>query len=368
MTASKSGSIQGFMPSPYPCDPLKIWAFGRSMGLVMQVHFSTDHIAPHERVRSWCDYFAKQAHNITPGEIPDSGAFRAEASGSVAGEFALLEIKSGLKRVRRTAADVAKDKSEAFFVRRFHVPVTWRSAPRSTPVDLIHEAGDFCVSSTEWQYDAEWNGPASFDILIIPRAALSPSITGGRLKYPFRLSGTSPLGSLLSAAIDAAKTQAPLLPNELCEAVLRNLCGLVALTCGVFDEDTDRERDSLRSTRLVAAKRFVDLHLADPALTPASAAAALGISTRQLHRLFEPNNVSFARYVSRQRLLQCRDAIAGATGTGRSVVDIAFGWGFSSMATFYRAFVSEFGGPPAVLRGASQGRASGLRTTGEETS
>jgi AraC-like DNA-binding protein len=336
--------------------------------MVMQVHFSTDHIPPRDRVRFWCDYFAKQAHSITPGEIPDPGAFRAEASGSIAGEFALLDIKSGLERVQRTAADVAKDKTEAFFVRRFRVPVIWKAAPRSTPVDLIHEPGDFCVSSTEWQFDAESKGPASFDMLIIPQAALSPLLIGGRLQRPFRLPGASPLGSLLGAAIDAAKAQTPMLPNELGEAVLRNLCGLVGLTCGASDEGTEQGQDSLHSARLAAVKRYVDLHLADPSLTPARAAAALGISARQLHRLFEPNNISFARYVSRQRLLRCRDTIAGATGTGRSVVDIAFGWGFNSMATFYRAFASEFGSPPAMLRAASQGRVSGLRTTEEETS
>jgi AraC-like DNA-binding protein len=32
------------------------------------------------------------------------------------------------------------------------------------------------------------------------------------------------------------------------------------------------------------------------------------------------------------------------------VADIAFGWGFNSLATFYRAFQREFGVPPAELR------------------
>ncbi|WP_128935418.1 helix-turn-helix domain-containing protein [Bradyrhizobium zhanjiangense] len=336
--------------------------------MIMQVHFSTDHIAPRDRVKFWCDYFAKQAHSITPGEIPDPAAFRAEASGSIAGEFALLEISSGLERVQRTAADVARDKIEAFFVSRFRAPVIWRAAARSTPVDLIHEPGDFCISSTEWQFNAEWKGPESFDMLIIPWAALSPIIAGGRLERPFRLAGASPLGSLLGAAIDAVKAQAPLLSNEHGEAVLRNLCGLVALSCNISNEGINRGRDSLQSARLAAAKRYVDLHLADPSLTAASAAAALDISARQLHRLFEANNVSFARYVSRERLLRCRDAIADATGTGRSVIDIAFGWGFNSMATFYRTFASEFGSPPTMLRAASQGRVNGQRTTGKDTS
>ena len=63
----------------------------------MQVYFSTDDLPPRDRVRSWCDYFAKQAHSITPGEIPDPGAFRAEVGGQVAGEFALLDIRSGTR-------------------------------------------------------------------------------------------------------------------------------------------------------------------------------------------------------------------------------------------------------------------------------
>src|SRR5580658_4813700 len=320
----------------------------------MRVHFSTDDLPPRDRVRFWYDYFAKQAHSITPGEIPDPGAFRAEAGGRVAGEFALLNIESGLERVQRTGADVARDKAEAFFIRRFRRPLIWKAAPRSTPVDLIHDPGDFCVSSTEWRFDAESKGTASFEMLVVPQAALSPLLAGGRLTRPFRPPGATPIGSLLSAAMDAAKAQAPFLPDELGEAVLSNLCGLVALACGASDEGAERGRDSLRSAQLAAVKRHVDLHLADSELSPASAAAAVGVSVRQLHRLFEPSGSSFARYVLRQRLLRCRDTIAGATGTGRSVVDIAFGWGFNSMATFYRAFVSEFGSPPAVLRAASR--------------
>jgi AraC-like DNA-binding protein len=322
--------------------------------MAMQVHASTDDLPPRDRVKFWCDYFAKQAHSITPGEIPNPGAFRAEARGSVAGEFALLDITSGLERVQRTGADVGRDKTEAFFIRRFHRPVIWKAAPRSTPVDLVHQPGDFSVSSSEWQFDAESDGAASFGILVIPQAALSPLLAGGRLACPFLLPGASPLGSLLGAAMDAAKAQAPLLPDELEEAVLRNLCGLVALACGASDEGTEQGRDSLRSAQFAAIKRYIDLHLTESDLTPATASAAVDMSVRQLHRLFEPSGSSFARYVLRQRLLRCRDTIAGATGTGRSVIDIAYGWGFNSMATFYRAFVSEFGSPPAVLRATSR--------------
>ena len=126
----------------------------------------------------------------------------------------------------------------------------------------------------------------------------------------------------------------------------------MALACGASDEGRWSGRESLRAARLEAAKRYIDQNLAEPDLTPASTAAAIGISLRQLHLLFEPTGTSFAQYVARRRLLQCRAALTSPTSTRRSVADIAFGWGFNSLATFYRAFEREFGLPPTALRAA----------------
>jgi hypothetical protein len=85
--------------------------------------------------------------------------------------------------------------------------------------------------------------------------------------------------------------------------VLRNFWDLVALTCGASHGGTEQGEDPLHSVRLAAVKRYVDRRLADPSLTPA-AAAAFGIAARQLHRLIEAKDCSFARCLSRQRLLR----------------------------------------------------------------
>jgi AraC-like DNA-binding protein len=186
---------------------------------------------------------------------------------------------------------------------------------------------------------------------------LSPLLVAGRLTRPVAVHAGSPLGLLLGAASDAASAQVPLLSPDVGDAVLENLCGLVALACGAWEEGRWSGRESLRTARLEAAKRHIDRHLADPGLTPASTAAALAISVRHLHLLFEPTGTSFAQYVARRRLLQCRAALTSPTGIGRSVADIAFGWGFNSLATFYRAFEREFGLPPTALRAAAAGHA-----------
>ena len=63
----------------------------------MQVHFSTDDLPPRDRVRFWCDYFAKQAHSITPGEIPDPDAFRAEAERTGCGRICAARYRIGAR-------------------------------------------------------------------------------------------------------------------------------------------------------------------------------------------------------------------------------------------------------------------------------
>jgi AraC-like DNA-binding protein len=325
----------------------------------MALHWSTDDLPPHDRIAFWCDFFAQQVHHFTPCDIPDPATFRAVARGECGSGFALLEIESGLQHVRRAASDIARDTAEAFFVRRYRSPLIWKAGPRSTPVDLRHEKGDFCVSATEWEFDAEAREPVSFALLVIPQSVLSPLLAAGRVARPFRVAANSTLGQLLGTALDAASAQVPLLSPALATAVLRNLAGLVALVCGASDEGQEVGRASVQAARLDAAKQHIKMHLADTALSPASAAAALGISVRQLHLLFEPTGTTFGQYVLRQRLLQCRDGIAAVTGTTRKVTDIAFGWGFNSMATFYRTFAAEFGTPPSALRAASQSRIIG---------
>ena len=320
----------------------------------MALHWSTDDIPPRDRVTFWCDFFAQRAHRFTPYDIPDPATFRAGASGESGSGFALLEVESGLRHIRRSASDIARDTAEAFFVRRYHCPVTWKAGARSTPVDLRHDAGDFCVSATEWEFDAEAREPVAFELLVIPQPVLSPLLSAGRLARPFRVTADSSLGMLLGTALDAARAQVQLLSPTLATAVLRNLAGLVAVVCGASEEGQQVGRGSVQAARLDAVKQHIKVHLADPALSPAGVATALGISVRQLHLLFERTGTTFGQYVLRQRLLRCRDGIAGVTGTTRKVTDIAFGWGFNSMATFYRAFSAEFGTAPSALRATPQ--------------
>jgi AraC-like DNA-binding protein len=319
----------------------------------MWIRFSTDDLPARDREQFWLDFLATQILRFTPGDRPDPKTFRGQFDAHVAGRFALYEWQTSHRISRRSPAVASRENSGRFHLRRARHEQIYIAAPTSaTGVEVRLAPGDFCISSTGWPFESLMKDGISASGLVIPNEVLSPLLARGRLTGPVAAPAGSPLGKLLGVAFDAASAQLPLLSPELGDAVLQNLCGLVALACGASEEGRWSGRDSLRTARLEAAKRYVEEHLAEPGLTPAGTAAALGISVRHLHLLFEPTGISFAHYVAQRRLLQCRAALTSPTGVARSVADIAFGWGFNSLATFYRVFEREFGMPPTALRAA----------------
>jgi transcriptional regulator GlxA family with amidase domain len=63
---------------------------------------------------------------------------------------------------------------------------------------------------------------------------------------------------------------------------------------------------------------------------------------------------SFAKYVLRRRLEECRTALTSPIAD-RSVTDIALAWGFKSLATFHRTFREAFGATAGELRSRTGG-------------
>ena len=242
----------------------------------MRVYFSTDHVPPRDREPFWLDVVAKHVMKMTLVDRPDPATFRAQLDVRVAGRFTLFDYQTSHRIGKRTAADVSRGDAGKFQLRRVAGQQIYTAATRASAADLRLGPRDFCVTSTAWPYQSLMENGTSGSGLLIPHGVLSPLLAGGRLIRPVRVSGASPLGSLLGVAFDAAVTQLPLLSLELGEAVLQNLCGLVALACGASDEGRWSGRESLRATQLEAAKLYVDDHLSEPNLTPGNARRCVG--------------------------------------------------------------------------------------------
>jgi AraC-like DNA-binding protein len=107
-----------------------------------------------------------------------------------------------------------------------------------------------------------------------------------------------------------------------------------------------------------AARSFIEGRLADPGLTAAQVAAAIGISERHLSRIFAADGTSVPRYVLGRRLQLAYATLtdptsagpasadptsAGPAGAGPAVADVAARCGFTSAAHFSHAFRQHFG-------------------------
>jgi AraC-like DNA-binding protein len=109
-----------------------------------------------------------------------------------------------------------------------------------------------------------------------------------------------------------------------------------------------------RSARLVAAKDAVERLLDEPDLDRATIAAAVGLSVRELARIFAIEDDTPAAYVRRRRLERCRADLAAPRLATRTITDIALSHGFNDAAHFSRLFKESYGVSPADYRASAR--------------
>jgi len=107
------------------------------------------------------------------------------------------------------------------------------------------------------------------------------------------------------------------------------------------------ERYGVHDERLTAALELMESHPGEP-LSRADTARRIGLSTRQLDRLFaEKLGTSYAEHYRRTRLERARDLLRQSAVP---ITEIALGCGFSSASHFSRTYREAFGVTPASER------------------
>lgn len=154
------------------------------------------------------------------------------------------------------------------------------------------------------------------------------------------------LGSFLTAFLE----QASHLSGAVAEQAVQSLVQLALAARGSGDVRDMPTAAAIRQGLLVRARRLVerDLHRAE--LGPAHVAAALGISVRKLHMMFEPTGESFSRHVTGRRLARADALLAAAPMM--PVTEIAYACGFDSLSTFFRCYRAVYGASPGERRAA----------------
>lgn len=107
-------------------------------------------------------------------------------------------------------------------------------------------------------------------------------------------------------------------------------------------------RNGMRNAHLAKAIEMMQNQIDEP-VSPSAIAAEIGISTRQLERLFGKYlNASPKKYFLEMRLERARNLLMQ---TEASVTDVAFACGFANSGHFSRVYRAAFGVSPMAQRG-----------------
>jgi AraC-like DNA-binding protein len=100
--------------------------------------------------------------------------------------------------------------------------------------------------------------------------------------------------------------------------------------------------------RLIQTEVLDRLH--DSNLTIASIARSIGLSPKQVQRLFERCGMTFAEFVLEQRLLSARRLLSSPNGRHGKIGTVAYSVGFGDLSYFNRTFRGRFGVTPSEWR------------------
>lgn len=130
----------------------------------------------------------------------------------------------------------------------------------------------------------------------------------------------------------------PELNPHLREALLDLVIALIAEARAMTTDHEDQPRGDLRDR----IEDYVADHLGDASLSPVSIAAALGISVRYAHQVFNREETTLSRYIRERRL----DGVAAELrdgGADQPLGELGSRFGFGSRDQLSRGFRQRFG-------------------------
>jgi AraC-like DNA-binding protein len=306
---------------------------------------STDNVREAERFPYWIEQIGDGLVGVSAERNKDQETpFSGEVVGTIGETLARIRYRCDGYQVFRRRHDIARRGwgEHIFVVRDFGV-TDWLGHDGR---ESVTRQSDLMILDPTVPASLEPRVDFDAELWFLPRDLFYPHMPVShqpRLVLPGSSGG---FAGIVNAYLDAFAAQLDTLDDREAGLVADNFCRLLAVACGAAAGD---HQEAIRLARLEEAKRYIGLHLADAGLTPEKAAAALRMSVRQLHLLFEPSGTSFAQYVLKRRLQECRAALLSPIG-GRSVTDIALAFGFSSLSTFNRTFRRAFGVTPSDVR------------------
>lgn len=307
-------------------------------------HFSTDHVAPKDRLAVWREVICNK-YMCLDVEPDRSFPLRAELRVHRLPATIVAVMRSTPMRYTRTLLHAQKGDNDftlAWGDGAFHFTNDGGSEVcdvGNAALLLNNKVGSVDVRHQEDMLTVRMNGDMLRGAVQTPDDHLTHCLLPGSV--PLRLAREY-VGMIL-------RHRSP--DTALGHLVNAHIVDLVALALQPTDETRERARQaSVPAARFAAIQADVLAHLAKVRLSAKTIAARQGVSERYVYLLFEQNGLSLSRFVTEERLKLALRMLRNPAHAGMRISDIAFAVGFGDLTTFYRAFRRRYGDTPRAVR------------------
>ncbi|GAA1909244.1 helix-turn-helix domain-containing protein [Streptantibioticus ferralitis] len=304
----------------------------------MTIVLSTDSVAPNERLAFWHDVVSRTfgPHTI---ETAQRTAFSGSVTTGRLGSLELFTVDADPESVSRTSHSIVQGEEHCVSV----------GIPLDGPGFVTHDGrqarlvpGDLVLYDSARPVTLQFPERYRIQVVRIPRDALAVSDQDLRGVTGITICGREGLGRLVSTFLanlpGCAGEGATTAGQRIAVNAVDVLHTLIAQRVGSPHPATDTQ-----SALILSIRDFIDRHLSDCDLVPATIAAAHHISVRHLHNLFQNQGTTVTRWILQRRLEECRRELARSPG---AIAAVAHQWGFRSPSHFSTAFKTAYGTTP----------------------
>lgn len=308
-------------------------------------HFSTDHVAPRDRLAIWREVLVRSVLN-TDVEPASEAPFRAHATVHELPGLRLLSGASSAVSYQGTGTANETGDVVLSFGEADHVFARQRGREAS----IRQGDGFLLLGGSRTQVHVPEAG--RFTCLRLPRAALAMNVADIDGAFCRPISRETPSLRLLKRYLGVFNdAHAALAAPAVQHSAVTHIYDLLALTLGATrDAAHVAQARGVRAARLKAIKDDVARHLKEESLSVGTVARRHNVTPRYVQILFEESGATFTEYVIAQRIARAYRLVSDPQLAGQTLTRIAREVGFGDLSYFNRAFRRRFGATPADVR------------------
>lgn len=303
---------------------------------------STGEVEPRERAEFWREHIASYQSRMDY-RYARTDNFRGETVRQHTETYQLVRFRSDEIEYTRTARQVRQDPDEDY---RFLLPLSGAIVLRQDDQEARMTPGTGTLVTFGSPFECVQEQASDAFILTIPaREVDGPLNRKSPLAVGLDLSRG--LGNVLSAMLNSLFKERDSLTDPQFNAVSDRIVELLCMLA-IGDDRPDAPQHLVEVEAMV--RRFVRGHAADPELTGASMAQALGWSLRQVQLALQRVGTTPRELIREERLRLVRDRLQCPGFEHMTITDLAYASGFSSASVLSTAFRQRFGVSPREMR------------------